>query len=183
MENDQQLLARVLRGDRMAYRDLVQRYQGVVYGYCFSLVKSQSEARKLARETFVQGFVEAASRDEGQDWLEFMSRIARRLHRQGKRMKSSSIVSGEPDGGSSTQAGEGMSDELRIAVAEELHALDAEDRVAMTLRHGEGMTIDEAADVLGEAPKAVAARVSRGFKAVRDRLLTRSGEGGSLRGI
>lgn len=182
MDSDRQLVGRVVSGDRMAYRDLVTRYKGVVFGYCYFLARDQAAARTLARETFVLGFVEAASCEDSDAWLDFICKIARRLHRQGKKLKSSSIVSGEDAEAPAAGAGD-LPDELLQAVAEELHAIDAEDRVAMTLRHAEGMTADEVGDVVGEAPQAVASRVSRGFKSVRDRLLTRMREGGGLRGV
>jgi len=178
MESDRDLAVRSAAGDRMAYRDLVERYAGLLYGYCHYLTRDREEARKLARETFVRGFTDPPVGFEGA-WIDFLTRSASRLHRQG-RVRSSSIVE---EGRSSSEADEDLSDAVRFAIAEDLFAIDALDRVALALRHGLDYGADEIGEALGESGSVVSSRLSRGFKSLRDLLLARVRGGGLSVGV
>jgi len=51
-----QLVADTLDGDHEAYRELVSRYQGHVYGLAYSLVGNWADAQDVAQETFIRAY-------------------------------------------------------------------------------------------------------------------------------
>lgn len=54
--SDGQLVRMTLGGDHEAYRELVGRYQGHVYGLAYSLVGNWAEAQDIAQETFIRAY-------------------------------------------------------------------------------------------------------------------------------
>ncbi len=180
MASDRDLVQRAASGDRLAYRDLVQRYQTVVFGYAFFLTRDLDAGRRLAREALVRGFAEI--QDSDRPWIEDLLQIVNALHRQGRRLKSSSIVDAGPDEGGSGPA-PALSPALLQAIAEELHSLEVEERTLLTLRHGGGLSPEEIAEATGEPASGVSSQIARCFKHLRDRLVERAREGGLSLGV
>lgn len=54
--SDAELVARTLAADHGAYKELVGRYQGHVYGLAYSLVGNWAEAQDIAQETFIRAY-------------------------------------------------------------------------------------------------------------------------------
>ncbi len=54
--SDHQLVTLTLGGDREAYKELVARYQGHVYGLAYSLVGDWTDAQDVAQETFIRTY-------------------------------------------------------------------------------------------------------------------------------
>jgi len=179
MESDQELADRASRADRLAFRDLVERYQRVVFGFCFHLTGDLESAHRLAREALVEAYLEGVRADAPGAWVEGVERIAGRLFRQRRHEKSSSIVTEQEDASAAAPraSGTGLPPETLTSIAEDLHAIDAFDRITLALRHGDGRTPEEIGAFTGEAPATIHSRQSRGFKAVRDLLLARMREG------
>jgi len=183
MESDQELADRAAGGDRLAYRDLVRRYEAVVYGFCLHLTRDPDEAHRLAREAFVEGFFRSSPGAAPYGWISAILRIVTDLYREGRRVKSSSIVATGTEGAEERKEASKLELPTILAISEEVHALAEQDRVAITLRHSNRMTSEEIAGATGEAAPAVSTRLSRGFKSLRDGLVQRMREGGLSVGV
>ena len=171
MESDQELASRAAGGDRLAFRDLVERYQTAIYGYAFQLTRDRHAARRLAREALVRAFVEAQSLTDPASWLEWVLDFVVDLNRQ-RRMRSSSIVDkeGEPVHKAAPSA---LSDKVMLLIADDVHSIDASDRLVLTLKYGAGYDPEQIGAAIGESAATVSTRVTHGFKALRDLLLER----------
>jgi RNA polymerase sigma-70 factor (ECF subfamily) len=55
--NDEALVSATLRGDRNAYRQLVERYQGRLLRVAFDIVQNPSDAEDVVQESFVKAFL------------------------------------------------------------------------------------------------------------------------------
>lgn len=55
--NDEALVSATLRGDRDAYRQLVERYQGRLLRVAFDIVQNASDAEDVVQESFVKAFL------------------------------------------------------------------------------------------------------------------------------
>ena len=53
---DAQLVNRTRAGDQQAYKELVSRYQGHVYGLAYSIVGNWADAQDIAQETFIRAY-------------------------------------------------------------------------------------------------------------------------------
>ena len=63
MNDDRQIIARVLLGDSEAYRWLVEKYERSVFGFVAGLLRNSSDVEDLAQEVFVAAFTHLASFD------------------------------------------------------------------------------------------------------------------------
>ena len=53
---DHELVRATLDGDGMAYRSLVERYQGRIYAVIFGMVRNREDARELSQDAFVKAY-------------------------------------------------------------------------------------------------------------------------------
>jgi RNA polymerase sigma-70 factor (ECF subfamily) len=78
---DQQLIKNYLAGDHSGLQELIEKYQGRVYGYLLMLVKDRHLADDLFQDTFlkaIQKILDGAYNEEGK-FLQWIMRIAHNL--------------------------------------------------------------------------------------------------------
>lgn len=63
--SDAELVRRVRSGKAGAYKVLVGRYQGHVYGLAYSIVGNWADAQDLAQETFIRAYTNLDQLREG----------------------------------------------------------------------------------------------------------------------
>jgi len=74
--SDAELVARTVEGDEDAYRELVGRYQGHVYGLAYSLVGDWAEAQDIAQETFIRTYSNLDKLREPAKFATWLRRVA-----------------------------------------------------------------------------------------------------------
>ena len=73
---DAQLVAAARGGDQNAYRQLVSRYQGHVYGLAYSLVDHWADAQDIAQETFIRAYMNLDQLREPARFAAWLRRVA-----------------------------------------------------------------------------------------------------------
>lgn len=53
---DLEIIDRILKNDQTAYELLIKKYQDLVYGTCFRLLKNQADAEDLSQDVFMEVF-------------------------------------------------------------------------------------------------------------------------------
>lgn len=56
MMNEEQSIARVLEGDKEAYRELVERYQAGLIIHCENIMKDRQDGEDVAQEAFIKAY-------------------------------------------------------------------------------------------------------------------------------
>ena len=51
--NDNEIISKVLNGDKQAYAELVNRYQNYVFTLTLRMIKSREDAEEVAQDIFV----------------------------------------------------------------------------------------------------------------------------------
>lgn len=184
---DAGLVARLKRGERAAFEELIETYQTVVYGLAYRLLGDPEEARDVAQETFLKAYRHiGAFRGECglKTWLYRMTvnqasnqrRWWRRRHRR------DTVSLDAPRGESTVSIGDGLESNDRspeqVALAAERHrllvvALDAlkhDYRTAVVLRDIEELSYEEIAEAVGVPVGTVKSRIARGRDELRRRL-------------
>ncbi|MBN2208883.1 MAG: sigma-70 family RNA polymerase sigma factor [Candidatus Coatesbacteria bacterium] len=72
---DAELVARTKSGDRDAFKELVSRYQGHVYGLAYSLVGDWTEAQDIAQETFIRAYSNLDQLQEPASFAAWLRRV------------------------------------------------------------------------------------------------------------
>jgi RNA polymerase sigma-70 factor (ECF subfamily) len=181
--SDESLAARARSGARSAFATLVERYQDRVYRLTLRLLHNPSDAEEITQETFLLAHRSIASfQGESRFWT-WLYRIAVNCalmqRRSARRHPVQTLEVTSPSGEriQRTLAGplEGA-DELvyRKMLAQRVRAalagLDESQRAAVVLRDLEGMSSEDAADVLGVTAEVVRQRAHRGRLRLREQL-------------
>jgi RNA polymerase sigma-70 factor (ECF subfamily) len=176
------LVARLARGDEAAWRGLVDRHSGPVFGF----VRAQCGDPELAEEITQSAFATVAAKLAGyvergafESWL---FRIAmNRLRDEMRRRKRHAVaieggtlaeLAGRPAPG-----GGGVEPAVRTALVDAIASLGESDREVITLRHVGGMSFQQMADTLGEPLGTLLARHHRALRKLRDFLAARGIDG------
>ena len=181
--SDETLALRARSGARSAFATLVERYQDRVYRLTLRLVHNPSDAEEVTQETFLLAHRSIASfQGESRFWT-WLYRIAvncslmRRRSARRHPVQSLEVTgpSGERIERTVAEPLEGA-DELvhRKMLAQRVRAalagLEESQRAAVVLRDLEGMSSEDAADVLGVTAEVVRQRAHRARLRLREQL-------------
>jgi RNA polymerase sigma-70 factor (ECF subfamily) len=169
-QDDTALMQQIGRGDRNAYRRLVELYLARVTRFAARILGSSSEAEDVAQETFLRVWTEASRwtpRAKPKTWI---YRVARNqcIDRLRKRQDVSDTLEQQSDGDRPS---------LLLARKQTAHAVERallrlpeRQRAAITLLHYEGLSTAEACDVLEIGAEALESLLARGRRQLREEL-------------
>ncbi|MEO1476106.1 MAG: RNA polymerase sigma factor [Pseudomonadota bacterium] len=167
---DPDLAARAADGHTDAFETLVRRYQSTVRGMLLRLTGNAADADDLAQSTFLKAWSQISSYGGGQfrSWLctiayrEFLQDV----RRQTSRKTLAQTLENEPEVTTLSDVS-GLSHDLDRALAK----LPDNQRIAVTLCVGAGLSHGEAAIATGWPLGTVKSHVNRGKAALKDFLV------------
>ncbi|GAA4703375.1 RNA polymerase sigma factor [Brevibacillus fulvus] len=77
MHSDAEIIQRIIQGDIEAYRELIQRYQHMIFVFIYKMVNNRTDAEDLTQEVFVKAYEKLSTyRGESQfsTWLHTLAR-------------------------------------------------------------------------------------------------------------
>jgi RNA polymerase sigma-70 factor (ECF subfamily) len=184
---DAALVARLKRGERAAYEELIAIYQPVVYGLAYRLLGDPEEARDVAQETFLKAYRHIGTfRGDCavKTWLYRMAvnQASNQRRWWRRRRKGETVSLDAPTGNSSATLGDALAGAERspeqVALGRErqrllmaaLESLKHDYRTAVVLRDIEELSYDEIAEALDVPVGTVKSRIARGREELRRRL-------------
>jgi RNA polymerase sigma-70 factor (ECF subfamily) len=195
---DAALVQRAQRNDLAAFDALIAKYERRVIGLCYRHLQQYEEACDLAQEIFIQVFhrlKDFEGRSSFSTWLYRVSLNAcYNRHRYSKAKGRGGVTSlegileseeGRSDHSPLLRSGDGGAlaslevDEIKEQLHEALETLQEEHRKAIDLVDIEGLSYDEAAEILEIPVNTVRSRLSRARSALKskiERLRKRKGE-------
>jgi RNA polymerase sigma-70 factor (ECF subfamily) len=178
---DEELVRRVLGGERELYGVLVGRYQSVLYRHALGMLGSPDAAADLVQESFIRAVTRLASCQEPARFGGWVFRILRNLCLDQLRARRRHAVPIEEAERHLTALDESDSElirtETRRALDAALATLPAPQREAFLLKHVEEMSYDEMAEMLGASVSALKMRVMRAREALQSLLAGASDDG------
>lgn len=164
--DDRELVLQALQGRGRAYREILVRYERPVFSLVFRMVRDRTLAEDLAQETFVRAFQALRSYNPSYKFSNWIFKIANNLTIDHLRRKTLDTVSldGAPDAVTSDElertrfsvadTGETPHEyvenqELGSLIENAIAGLRPEYRTAVLLRHVEGYSYEEIAEVMG----------------------------------
>ena len=161
---DEELIARVSRGDAIAFEILVNRYRKSALRLAQRFTGRQTEAEDLAQEAFLQIHTHAHQYNpEAAPFKTWFFAILGNLCRNAvRRSKSLSFTELSEDAFAiDDPEGELAHEERRSALAAAIAKLPPNQRLALILRYEEGFSYTEMAAALGLSVKAVGSLLVR----------------------
>lgn len=205
-EKDDILVALATKGDKDAYRQLVEKYQSKVMGLAFEVVRNREDAEDITQETFVKAFLSLGGFKGQSSFYTWLYRIAynmsvdfkRKLNRRGgvhvefkDTLPKGSGGRAEAESGqeslqdSLAASAEGPQDalirkETAAKLREVFKELSDEHRSVMTLREIDGLSYEEISDIMGIPKGTVMSRLHYARKTMQRSLIEYAPPGGPL---
>jgi len=173
MKTDEQLAEAALRGDRHSLGRLVERYQKQVIVLAYRLVGNWEDAKDVAQESFVKLITRLGSYRGESSFRTWFYRIVvnKSIDHRRKRMSRPHPVSVlSPEDLAAVSGGsDGVFEDSHILNLESLlEKLSPNQRIALVLRHYEGLSLREVAGVLGCAETTARGHIFRALKKIRE---------------
>ena len=185
---DDDAVARVLAGDREAFRTIVDCYGQRVVAFCGSRLRSEDEARDAAQEVFIRAYRSLGTFRRGESFPAWLFAIAANQLRTRFRIFASDrhkveAAGSEAAAAAPAAAAEEAADAIRAqALRKAVAALPRDQRLPVQLYYFGGLSVAETARAMGLGEEAVKTRLFRARKALRIALEGKQPRGGS-RGI
>lgn len=175
-------IRRVQRGDRDAYAPLVDRYQRRIFAVVYRLLRRREEVEETAQEIFLKAYLAVATYNFESSFGTWLMRIAvNHCYDQLRRRRSSRLTYfsemsevGERAVLAGSESRETSGDrverqlESRDLAEKLLERASAEDRVILTLKELEDMSVKEIAEILKLNAGTVKVRLHRARKRILD---------------
>ncbi len=182
---DAAVVAQVLAGDKEAFRLLVDRHSRSIFHVTFRMTGNQQDAEELVQETFLRAYKALARFELRSNFSTWLYRIAVNrtldfLSVKKMQTKETYQIVDEPDPEEGRQiqlAAQGpgpermvLSGEMKSKVAQSMSLLTPVERIAFTMRHMEGRSIEEIGETLKLNTSAAKNSVFRAVKKLRQQL-------------
>jgi len=172
MASDEELMSAVAAGDLQAFGEIVERHQAPMYRAALRFLGNGEDAQDVAQEAFLR-LLDAAPRYKPSASLKtYLYRIVSNLCLDRKRRPRHEPLEDFPE---LTDAALSPMDrmvrlERERAVREALDEIPDRQRMAIVLRHFEGMSYTEMAEVLETSEKGIEGLLGRGRAALLQEL-------------
>jgi RNA polymerase sigma-70 factor (ECF subfamily) len=195
---DAGVVAQVLAGDRDAFRVLVERHSRSIFRVAYRMTGDTQDAEEIVQETFLRAY-KSLDRFELRSnlgtWLyriavnrtlDFLSARKTQMQAKDAYQITDHLEAGEDRQVQLPAQGPGperllLSLEVKTKIAGALGLLTPAERVAFTMRHMDGQSIEEISNVLGLKASAAKNTVFRAVQKLRQQLEPLAG-GGPHRG-
>lgn len=179
-KDDAEIVGRILKGEQEVYAELVERYQGLLYRQALTMVHAPDAAADLVQDSFVKAYTSLEQCSDPARFGAWVFRILRNRCLDYLKDKRRQVVPLEhtvlvaPSRENPEQHLEQL--EQRNAVSHALQALPPAQREAFLLKHVDGLSYEEMAEMLEASVSALKMRVMRAREALQQSL-RRSGHG------
>lgn len=174
--NDKNLIRQYLAGDEKSLETLIAKYIKPIYSFVYKNVGKQAEAEDIAQEVFVRVWKNLKKFDQSREFKPWLFQIAKNASIDFLRKKKTIPFSNfENENGqnaltesmASPNANliENISDKRVLALA--LQYLSKNEQKIITLRHTDGMSFQEIADVFEESINTIKSRYRRTLSILR----------------
>lgn len=172
MAHAEELVARILSGEKELFEEIVKQYQGLLYSIAYSILRDEMEAENVAQEAFIHAYL-SLDRYEGRGFKTWICRIATNKAIDVKRKWTRRLqhTTEFPESGNEPSGGEFEEDvELHDEYQKLLAVIDSlPERYArvVRLRHMEGCSVAQIADMTGQAQKTVESQLYRAKQMIK----------------
>jgi RNA polymerase sigma-70 factor, ECF subfamily len=181
---DEDVVARVLGGEKRLFEVLMRRYNQRLFRVARSVLRDDAEAEDVMQQAFVEAFTHLGQFEGRASFSTWLTKIAlhealARLRRRGRQHRRDDhareedmekLVSADPN-----PEQQMLSGQLRALLEAAVDALPQRYRSVFVLREVEGLSTAESAQCLGVRPDVVKTRLLRARALLREELAERAG--------
>jgi len=173
-DRDVMLVQACLSGDSAAFGSLVDEYEGKLFNVAFQITGSREDAMDATQAAFVKAYEKLHTFDPSYRFFSWIYRIAinESLNHVKRRGRESMLESETAAETADPEQRVGDSETWR-AVMRAMRELKPEHRAVVVLRHLEGLSYREIADILTIPENKVKSRLFSARRLLRNKLLER----------
>jgi len=185
-DEDSRLVQQTLDSDKEAFRALVDKYKRPIYNLAYRILGNVEDADDIAQETFLCAYRSLDTFDLKRNFSPWIFKIATNLCFDRLRKKKLNIVSIDepiseednirwqlPDSSMDPQ-NLYESKELQDVVQRLIASLPEKYRVVIVMRHSQGLSYEEIAEILDQPVGTVKTHLHRARKILQEKLATLS---------
>jgi RNA polymerase sigma-70 factor (ECF subfamily) len=175
MKNEEELIEAALQGDEDAFELLLYPYRHTMLNLSYRMVGNLEDAKEVCQEAILKIFKYMSRYKQGKSFKNWMYKIVvnasndflrkKRRHEDIFMMKK--VMAEDLSTSPETQF---LNKEVREKIADCLEDLSPRERAVFLLRDGEGLSVKEAAGVLGASSMSVRTHLSRARQKLRGQL-------------
>ena len=175
-DQEQEIIGRVLGGDRSAFAGLVEKYQGVIFNLAYRMTGSREDADDLTQETFIRAFQKLHQFQPDKKFFTWLYTIGINLIRNHLKKNARDVshlaATGSALAHQAQENGTGkddvLSDDRMIRLERIIQRLPVDLREAVILKFIQDLTFDEVANLTGDSVSAVKMRIYRGLEKIKE---------------
>ncbi len=170
--SDAELLERVTSGDGRAFGQLAERHSARVLSTAYSVVQSRADAEDICQEVFVRLWKQAPNWQDEAQLSTWLYRVAMNLALNHRQRVQQRVVTGSDEVmrriGDAPAAPPPIESDPQLLQA--LGKLPENQRVAMSFRYFQDLSIKQIAQIMDSTPKAVESALGRAKLAMKKML-------------
>jgi len=171
---DSECITKVLNGDVDAYRFLVQKYQGAVYGLAFRMVNNFADAEDLAQESFLRAYLDLHQLKDHRRFAGWLRQVTLNRCRMYLRQREINKVPLEMAITVSSPAHQHQmleEKETMAQLAQAMESLPEKSRTVLTLHYMDGLTLQEIGNFLDAPVSTVKGRLYKARQKLKGEML------------
>lgn len=180
--SDEEIVARIVSGDRPLFEILMRRHNQRIYRAVRAVLRADDEAEDVMQEAYLSAYQHLHQFEGRARFSTWLTRIAvnSALARRGGKW-ATTMIDTDDDSLEALESiapdpeRETLTAELREVMEREVAALPDSFRTTFVLREVEGLSTTETAEVLGISEDLVKTRLHRARTTLRERLYRRAG--------
>ena len=180
--NEAEIVARVLNGDRQAYALLIEEYKTPIYNLAYRMTGNSQDAEDLAQETFLRSFNQLFRYDVKRSFYTWLYTISLNIIRnhlkknsvrrltdlyQEEKICERSDTDDKKFNLQEFQITDELSKEREETLERSLQKLSPELRELLILRFYQGLSFETISEITGLSLSAIKMRVYRGLEKLR----------------
>ena len=172
-KSEEKTIRRAAAGDRLAFRDLVLEHSHAMFRLAWRLAGDQAAADDIVQEAFIKAWQKIGQFRMDSSFRSWINRITvnTAMDYLRKQSRNAARTTEEPDWERSGEGAEMPKHDVRIDIQTQTHAamsqLSEKERAALMLRHFEGHSIKEIAQMLDLTTDACKQTIFRAVKKMR----------------
>jgi RNA polymerase sigma-70 factor, ECF subfamily len=172
-KTEEEIIVRILNGDRQAYALIVDGYKVLIYNLAFRMTGNYQDADDLTQETFIKAYNNLWRFDRKRRFFSWLYTISLNCIRNHLKKNKNDRFLEHPEKKQYTD-NEQQSPEARIIAAQEsdaidfaLSALDNQLRALLIMKYSQNLSFEEIAEITGKSLSAVKMRIYRGLERLK----------------
>jgi len=171
---DEELIARILKGETRLYEHLMRKYNQQLYRISMSIINDDAEAEDIMQTAYINAFRQLHNFKGQASFATWLTRILINeslLHKKRKQKQEQTLAENTyKDYRDDTPLDELMNKELKVLLERAVETLPEKYRIVFVMREVQGMSTDETMQALDIGESNVKVRLNRAKEMLRTEL-------------